>query len=120
MDHMMTVEVKTKYTTTRFVDDYDGTDRVLYCTVDFAWGDKADPLALLFSVNMDNFLLAEVRKRLAEKLSLDPKKDIALEDTWLMIQGYSEDDKHFTTELVSIVKAAEAEFDRMMECAHTK
>jgi hypothetical protein len=110
----MTTEIKTKYTNISFNEDVSGPDVCLYVSVNFAWGQKADPMALLFAVTMDHFVEAEVRRRLAEELGVEPIKDIALEDTWLMVQGYSQDEKHLTVKVISIVKAAEAEFDRML------
>jgi len=118
----MRVEIKTKYTTVSFNEDHDGSTPILYSTVEFAWSEKDDvpDMARLFAVNMDQVVENEIRRRLAEELSADPVKDIYLEDTWLMIQGYSADEKHHTTKIVPIVMAIEAEFDRMLTCFESK
>jgi hypothetical protein len=110
----MTVVVNTKYTKIRFVDQWENSQPLRYTSIDLAYSEKADPMALLFSINMDQTLQNELRKRLADKLCVDPKRDIAVEDMWIMVQGYDDDTKHHTTEIIAIVKEAEAEFDRML------
>lgn len=115
----MRTEVPLKYCKVSFTDDWHSDHQskkmvqTLYATVEFAWGEKANPLALAFSLNMDKRIEAKAREILAPLLKVDAQKDIYLEDTWLMVQGYTEDTKHYVTHLIGIVREFEAQFDHM-------
>jgi hypothetical protein len=107
---MQQADVNTKYTQICFHEEYIGDQVCRYAVVNLAWKESSEPLALAFSILMDKWIETEARKVFADA-SLDPKKDIYLEDTWLMINWEKETDKDHLAKILDVVKRAENRFD---------
>ncbi len=112
----MRTEIKLKYCNVSFDEHFDDSTKTMsyWSTVDFAYGDKATSMELVFSNTMDHRVRDKVRDILIPLLKCS-EKDIYLEDCWLMVQGYREEQKHHTARLLGIVAEAEREFEEMIK-----
>lgn len=114
----MRIEVKTKFTTITFNEDYEGGTPIFWATVDlandvFKTTRSNDPRANVFTVLMDLRLQSEARQHLAEAVT-DPVKDIHLEEFDLIVT-FKLEFKHHAAKLLGIVESVEAQFLSLIE-----
>lgn len=110
----MRIEIKTKYCKIAFDEYHEKGHNEKWATVEFVYGEKPTNKAEIFGILMDTMLRDQVRAELGNALEIDAMKDIYLEDTWLMINSYTDSSKHHLARLFSIVQRVEARFDEMV------
>ncbi len=107
----MSAKIKLKYCRIELNDVE--PDCPAYATVNFENNSKSDPMALAFHYTMNKRILHNIKTHL---LPLFNSKDSNAheDDSWIIVDGYTEEFKHHVTRLITIVKEAELEFDKML------
>lgn len=113
----METAVKFKHCTVKFDEHFDAdtNSSTAWAVVDLAWGTKADPVSVVFASTWDVRLRDAIRKEVGRvNLSVDTKKDVYLEDTWIMV-NFPYELKHLSPVILKVVGAVEKEFEALIK-----